>query len=105
PLHDALPISGAGEAAGAAAECLDAGRSAKTPCADAGSEVADGEPALRRWPAPARVPEAARQGRGLRVPADSRAGRQRREGPRHHAAAIGERAAPGTLSPCKDSGT
>src|SRR5207245_3700597 len=74
---------GAGEAAGAAAECLDAGRSAKTPCADAGSEVADGEPALRRWPAPARVPEAARQGRGLRVPADARAGRPRRQGPRH----------------------
>src|SRR5438876_6800694 len=68
-----------------------------------GSEVADGEPALRRWPAPARVPEAARQGRGLRVPADSRAGRQRRQGPRHHAAAIGDRAAPGTLSSCKDS--
>src|SRR5712691_3336972 len=45
-----------------------------------GSRWADGEPALRGGSAPARMPEAAREGRGLRLQADYGARRQRRKG-------------------------
>jgi hypothetical protein len=58
----------------------------RLPGQHAGREVADGQPSVRCGIAPAGMPEIAGEGRGLRLPADPGARRQRREGPRHRAA-------------------
>lgn len=50
------------------------------------------KPALRRRPEAARMPEAAGEGRGLRLPADPGARRKGREGPRNDAARLRHRA-------------
>ena len=57
-------------------------------------KLADGELAVWCGIALARMPDAARQRRGLQLPPDSRAQWERRQGSRDYAAGIGDSATP-----------
>src|SRR5688500_6664205 len=81
-------------AAGAAADGADARGGAPAAAAHARDKMAHGELALRGGAAAARVPEAAGEGRRLRLSPARSARRQGRQGPRHHAAGAAHRAAP-----------